>query len=213
MSEVGTDLWRSSGSTSLLMQGHLQQVAKISLDSFWRFPWRKTPQLPMFQSVPIDSCPLTEHHWKEPGPILSPLPKVFACMDKITSEPSLFQAEQSQFPQPFLKCFSPFIISVTLYWIPSSTSISLVLRGPEPDTRLKVQPHQCWVERKAHLPPSAGNTLPNEAQEDVILLCSMGSLLGHGQLSIDTQSIVLTFLTKLLSFQPPECSGTWVYSS
>lgn len=44
--------------------------------------------------------------------------------------------------------------------------------------------HQCWVERKDHLPPLAGNGLPSSSQDTVGLLCCESTLLAHGQFGV-----------------------------
>ena len=57
----------------------------------------------VFQFVPIDSGPVTGHHWKESGStLLAPSLQVFIYTDEIPPKPFLFQAELSQFFQPFL---------------------------------------------------------------------------------------------------------------
>jgi len=70
------------------------------------FPSVQTEPL-VFQFVPIVSCPVTGHHWVEPGStIFAPSLQVCLHMDEVHApclpEPSLLQAGQSQVSQPFL---------------------------------------------------------------------------------------------------------------
>jgi len=63
------------------------------------FTWIQT-ELPVFQFVPIASCPISfRHHWKEHGPNLTP---PFRYLHTLKRSPCLLQAEQVQLPQPFL---------------------------------------------------------------------------------------------------------------
>lgn len=48
----------------------------------------------------------------------------------------------------------------------------------EPRTGLTLRPHQCWAEGKDHLLSSAGSVLPNKAQDAVVLLYHVSTLLG-----------------------------------
>ncbi|KAK4830703.1 hypothetical protein QYF61_012872 [Mycteria americana] len=60
-------------------------------------------QPPVFQFVPIASCPVTGHHQIQPGSVFStPSLQVFIYIDKMSPQPSLLQAQQSQLSQPFL---------------------------------------------------------------------------------------------------------------
>jgi len=60
-------------------------------------------ELPVLQFVPVASCPVAGHHLKEFGPILlTPTLEIFIDIYKVPSQPSLLQAQQAQFPQPFL---------------------------------------------------------------------------------------------------------------
>lgn len=51
----------------------------------------------------------------------------------------------------------PLIILVSLHWTLSSSSTSLILGSPEPDTVLQVWPHQCQGEKKDYLPALLSN--------------------------------------------------------
>jgi len=60
-------------------------------------------ELPVFQFVPIASCPVMGRCWKEPGPIhLTAALWIFMSTVKVPSQPSLLQAEQALVSQPFL---------------------------------------------------------------------------------------------------------------
>lgn len=112
MVEVGRNIWRSPGPTSLIKQyllelviqdhvrealEHLQggrlhnptgqPVPELShLHSEKAFPDSQT-EPPMLQLVPIVSCPVTEHHWKDPGYILfSSSLQVFIYMGEMPPE-------------------------------------------------------------------------------------------------------------------------------
>ena len=85
MAEVGGDFWRSSGPTLLLKPGHLELAAQdhvqMALDCLqgWRVHHLSHPhsekvfpdvqrEPPVFPFVPMATCPITGHHWKEePG--------------------------------------------------------------------------------------------------------------------------------------------------
>ena len=94
MLEVKRDLWRSSGQHRLLKQDHLQPISQDHVQMAFEYlqGWRhhnffgqplpvlghphsstvfpdvqKEPLV--FQFVPVASCRLIGHHWKEPGSI------------------------------------------------------------------------------------------------------------------------------------------------
>ena len=75
----------------------------------------------------------------------------------------------------------------------------LVVRGPKLNTVLKLQPHQCWVQRDDHFPASAGNTICDTSWDAIGLLGHLGTLLAHIQLSIDQYPQVRNLYTV---FQP-----------
>ena len=59
-------------------------------------------KLPMFHLVPTAPCPVAGYYLKEPHPILStPIYQICISTDKILSQPSPLQAEQSQITRPF----------------------------------------------------------------------------------------------------------------
>ena len=127
MAEVGRDLWRSSSPTPLPKQGHLERIAQDCVQMAFEYlqGWRlhkvcgqPVPLLghphsekvfphvqeepPVFHFVPIASCPVTGHLWKEAGSVfLSPSLQIFMYTDKFPPEGSLLQAEQSLLSQPF----------------------------------------------------------------------------------------------------------------
>lgn len=88
-------------------------------------------------------------------------------IDKITSQSSLLQDEQSQLPQYFLTG-EALQISHHLCSLPLSPlwklHISLVQRS-HLDTELQMWPHQSTVEGQDHLPGPAGHSLPDAAQD------------------------------------------------
>jgi len=60
-------------------------------------------EIPLLQFMPVAPCPVSGHHWKESGLILlTSTLKIFIGIYKVTSQPSLLQAEQVKLPQPFL---------------------------------------------------------------------------------------------------------------
>ena len=78
-------------------------------------------------------------------------------------------------------------------------NVFLVVRGPKLNTELKVQPHQCWVQRDDHLPAHTGNTISDTNQDATGFLGHLGTLLAHVQPSIDQHAQVHFFHTV---FQP-----------
>lgn len=89
------------------------------------------------------SCLVTGHHWKQLGSIFfAPSLQVFTDFDKITPDPPLLQAEQSQLSQPLLpgevlQSFSPSLDSHHY------VHVSLGLGSPELNTAPQVQAHKC----------------------------------------------------------------------
>lgn len=60
-------------------------------------------ELQVFQFVPVAPCPVSGHHQKEPVPIHLTTPLwIIIGIDKMPSQFSVFQAEQSHISQPFL---------------------------------------------------------------------------------------------------------------
>ena len=61
-------------------------------------------KFPVCQFVAINSCLVTGHRWEESGSVVFTPPIRYLCAWINPPEPSLLQAEQSQFSQPFLFC-------------------------------------------------------------------------------------------------------------
>ena len=58
------------------------------------------PPLSRFKTIPL--CPITIHPHKQPFPLLfTHSLQVLEGCNEVSPEPSLFQAKQAQFPQPF----------------------------------------------------------------------------------------------------------------
>ncbi|GAB0181768.1 hypothetical protein GRJ2_000642100 [Grus japonensis] len=64
-------------------------------------------------------------------------------------------------------------------------NVFLVVRGPKPNTVLKVRPHQCRVQVDNHFPSPAGHTIPDTSQDAVGLIDHLGTLLAHIQPAVD----------------------------
>lgn len=133
ISEVGRNLWRSSTPTPPAKEDSLQHVAQESLQMGFEYLQRRRfhnlsgqpvpvlchphsnkvllhicRDLPMFQLVP--NCPIAQHHWEVPGPLhLTPTLQIFINTDRMPSQPSPLQAEQTQVSQPGLKCTYSFL--------------------------------------------------------------------------------------------------------
>lgn len=139
----------------------------------------------------------------QPVPVLSPCSKVFSDVDRTSSKwvcahfldvfigidnippRHLFLRLNSPTSQPFFT--GEMIQSLNhlhgaLLDNFQHLHVCLVLKSSELDTAVQVWPHQCWIEGKDHLPRPVGNTLPNEAQDTVSLLCINDTLLTHVQL-------------------------------
>jgi len=154
---VGRDLWRLSSANPLPKHVHLEKFEHIQAVSEYlqrrrmhnlpgqtvpvlRHPQREEvlphvqTELPMLQFVPVTSCPVAGHHWKEFGPILlTPTLQVFLSIYKDPSQPSLLQVKQAQLPQPFLigEMLQSPIILVALLWTLSSSSSSFLKWGAQ----------------------------------------------------------------------------------
>ncbi|TRZ08752.1 hypothetical protein HGM15179_018349 [Zosterops borbonicus] len=98
------------------------------------------------------------------------------------------RAKQPQFPQLFFiglvfqalhqPCCPPLDVFKHLNVLPK-------LRGPELDTVLEEQLHQCQVQRKNYFPGPAGHTIPDTGQDAIVPLGSLGTLLAHVQSAVD----------------------------
>ena len=106
--------------------------------------------LPVLHFVSIASCPVTVHHWTEPASVLfEPFLQVFIHINEISLSLlfSRLNSPSSHSLSTYERCSRPFTVLVALRLDPLHyVRVSLVLRGPEQDTLLNVQPHQCWAE-------------------------------------------------------------------
>ncbi|KAK4811346.1 hypothetical protein QYF61_027588 [Mycteria americana] len=78
-------------------------------------------------------------------------------------------------------------------------NVSLVVRGPKPNTVFKVQPHQCQVQGDNHFPSPAGHTIFDTSQDAIGFLGHLGTLLPHIQPAVNQHPQVLFCLA---AFQP-----------
>ncbi|KAJ7416598.1 hypothetical protein WISP_70074 [Willisornis vidua] len=74
------------------------------------------------------------------------------------------------------------------------------LSGPKLDTALDMWPHQCPVQVQNHFPGPAGHTIADTGQDAIGLLCHLGTLLAHVELSA-YQNPQIDFC--LATIQPP----------
>ena len=147
---------------------------------------------PVFQFVPLASCPGTGHHWEEPVSVLLLSSFMYVLYPTLSR---LFSRLESQLPQPFLR--GGMLQSLHHLCGPSLDSLqyvhlSPVLGTPALDPALQLWPHQCGVEGKDHLPRPAGNTPPDADQDPIDLLCSKGTMLSHLQLGVHQDPQVLS---------------------
>lgn len=86
-------------------------------------------ELPVFLFVPIAPCQVTGHHWEKSGLILlTATLRVFVCVSKILSQSFLPQAQEAEFPQPFLiteLLQSPHHLCSLCWTFPSSSLFAL----------------------------------------------------------------------------------------
>ncbi|KAK4818276.1 hypothetical protein QYF61_009994 [Mycteria americana] len=88
-------------------------------------------------------------------------------------------------------CSRPFTSFIALLWTRSSTSMSLVVRGPKLNTVFEVRPHQCRVQGHDHFPSPAGHAISDRSQDAVGLLGHLGTLLAHIQPAVNQHPQVL----------------------
>ena len=141
---------------------------------------------------------------------MSPLYILKGCC-KVSLQPSLLQAEQTQISQPLLPgevlqlsdhfCGPPLDRLQQLHVFP-------VLRAPELDAGLQVRSHQSRVEGQNHLPQPAGHTVFDAAQDMVGLLGCEHTLVAHIQPFIYQypQVLLLRLLSVNPSLNPPVCT-------
>ncbi|KAK4806232.1 hypothetical protein QYF61_013376 [Mycteria americana] len=78
-------------------------------------------------------------------------------------------------------------------------NVSLVVRGPKPNTVFEVRPHQCRVQGHDHFPSPAGHAIFDTSQDAIGLLGHLGTLLAHIQVAVNQHPQVLLCLA---AFQP-----------
>ncbi|KAK4809986.1 hypothetical protein QYF61_004438 [Mycteria americana] len=103
-------------------------------------------------------------------------------------------AKQPQFPQLLLIR----LLLQTLHQLrcPSldmlqHLKVSLVMRGPKPNTVFELQPHQCRVQGHDPFPSPAGHTIFGTSQDAVDLLGHLSTLLAHVQPAVNQHPQVL----------------------
>jgi len=75
----------------------------VSPPSGEKLPPHIQPKPPLSQFKAIPPCPITVHPHKQPFPLLFIRSlQVLEGHNEVSPEPSLLQAKQAQFPQPFL---------------------------------------------------------------------------------------------------------------
>lgn len=120
--------------------------------------------LPVFQSVPVVSCPVLGTTRR----CLLCSPYQVSICDKMSPEPSLLQVGQPQFSHPFLMwemLQSPNHLHV-LSW-----TYSRILGEPHTGHSYPDVLNQGWVEWKDHQPPCVGKTPPNVEKNTVRHIC------------------------------------------
>ncbi|KAK4807115.1 hypothetical protein QYF61_018456 [Mycteria americana] len=78
-------------------------------------------------------------------------------------------------------------------------NVSLVLRGPKPNTVFEVRSHHCQVQGHDHFPSPAGHTIFDTSQDAIGFLGHLGTLLAHIQLAVNQHPQDLLCLA---AFQP-----------
>ncbi|KAJ7413846.1 hypothetical protein WISP_88023 [Willisornis vidua] len=121
----------------------------------------------------------------------------------IFPEPSPLQAEQPQLPPPLL--IGLVLQSRHQPHCPSLDPLQHLnilpeLKGPEVDTALEEQHHQCRVQGKSHFPGPVGHTVPHAGQDAIGLSGHLGKLLAHVQFHVNKNPQVPFSLGTL---QPP----------
>ncbi|KAK4807165.1 hypothetical protein QYF61_024285 [Mycteria americana] len=137
----------------------------------------------------ISSCPIASYLGEETDPHLSTTSfQVVVESNKVSPQPPLLQAKQSQFPQPLLIR----LVLQTLHQLrcPSldmleHLNVFLVVRGPKLNTVFEVRPHQCRVQGDDHFPSPAGHTISDTSQDAIGLLGHLGTLPAHVQPAVN----------------------------
>ncbi|KAK4817959.1 hypothetical protein QYF61_003479 [Mycteria americana] len=158
---------------------------------------------PLAQLEAISSRPITCYLGEETDPHFSTASfQVVVESDKVSPQPPLLQAKQSQLPQPLLIR----LLLQTLHQLrcPSldtlqHLNVSLVVGGPKLNTVFEVRPHQCRVQGHDHFPSPAGHTIFDTSQDAIGFLGHLGTLLAHIQAAVNQHPQVLFCLA---AFQP-----------
>ncbi|KAK4830604.1 LOW QUALITY PROTEIN: hypothetical protein QYF61_012030 [Mycteria americana] len=161
-----------------------------------------TEIFPNIQSKPlltqleaIFSRPITSYFREETDTHLSTTSfQVTVESSKISPQPLLLQAKQSQFPQLLLIR----LVLQTLHHLPCPSldtlqhlNVPLVVGGPKLNTVFEVWPHQCRVQGHDHFPTPAGHTISDTSQDAVGFFGHLGTLLAHVQPAVNQHSQVL----------------------
>ena len=108
--------------------------------------------------------------------------KILEGHNEVSPEPSLLQAKQAQFAQPFF-LGEVFQSSDHLSGTPldplQELRVFFVLRAPGLDTVFQMGPHKSQVERDNHLPVPAGHPSSDGAQGTVCFPRCKSTLLAH----------------------------------
>ncbi|KAK4832875.1 hypothetical protein QYF61_025971 [Mycteria americana] len=141
---------------------------------------------PLVQLEAVSSCPMACYLGEEADTHLTTTSfQVVVESDKVSPQPLLLQAKQSQFPQLLLIR----LLLQTLHQLhcPSldvlqHLNVLLVVRGPKWNTAF---------EGDDHFPSPAGHTISDTSQDGVGLLGHLGTLLAHVQLAVKQYPQVL----------------------
>jgi len=117
---------------------------------------------------------------------------------KVTPELPLFQSKQYQSSQQLLIR----LVLQTLRQLhcssldmPQGLNIFLIVKGPKLNRVLKVQPHQCCIQKDDDFPAPAVNGIPYSNLDTIGLLGYLGTLLSHVQLGVNQHVQVHFFHT------------------
>ena len=78
-------------------------------------------------------------------------------------------------------------------------NILFLVRGPKLNIALKVQPHQCQLQKDVHLPAPACNTISGTSQDAIGLSSYLGKMQDEVQPTVD---LYAQFLLLCAAFQP-----------
>ena len=101
--------------------------------------------------------------------------------NKVSPEPPLHQAEQTEFLQPTFtgEVLIPWIIIVAFLLTISKSSASILLEAPDLDAALQLGLHEGRIERDNHLPPPASYLSSDGTQDTTGLTGCKHTLLAH----------------------------------